>query len=63
MLSFGGGEFCIESTYMFIILSPILLLESPLMVSPRCSSLCFNLLADKRRGFPFSSVGVPSLEA
>jgi len=53
----------VEDTYKFIILSPILLVESPLMLSPRCSSLCFNLLADRRRDLLFVSVGVPSFEA
>lgn len=53
-----------ECAYRFIILSPILLLESRVMLSPKVSSLCFSLLAESRRcDEPFSAVGVPSFDA
>lgn len=39
----------VRITYMFIILSPTLLLDSRLMLSPSDSSLSLSLLADRRR--------------
>ena len=55
----------IQTTYRFIILSPTLLLDSRLMLSPNDSSLSLSLLADSRRECEcgFSVVGVPSFEA
>lgn len=53
----------VEGTYRFIILSPILLVESRAMLSPRDSSLFMSLLAESRRDGCLSVVGVLLLDA
>jgi hypothetical protein len=53
----------IRTTHRFIILSPTLLLDSRLILSPSDSNLSLSLLADRRCEVGFSVVGVPSFDA
>jgi hypothetical protein len=51
------------TTHRFIILSPTLLLDSRLMLSPNDSNLSLSLLADRRCEVGLSAVGVPLFDA